>query len=189
MSDMSERVKRWRRRSKEWIVSSFGGKCGLCGYDRCIAAMDFHHLDPLVKDFSMAALRVSPRRWAVVVEELRKCVMLCSRCHREVHAGIHPDLSACPRFDETFANRPVFGYVEKTAVKCAQCGSSCKSKFCSPKCFNLSTRKVDWDKVDFDLLLREEKSVLGAARKLGVTDNALRKAAALRGVAVKRIRS
>ena len=28
--------------------------------------------------------------WARIVRELDKCVLLCCRCHREVHDGMHP---------------------------------------------------------------------------------------------------
>ncbi len=48
--------------------------------------MDFHHPDALEKDFSISSKITS---FAAIEAELRKCVLLCSRCHREVHDGLH----------------------------------------------------------------------------------------------------
>lgn len=64
-----------------------GGKCEVCGYKECAAAMDFHHVDPLHKDFTISQRMTS---FDAIKQELDKCVLLCSRCHREVHEGMHP---------------------------------------------------------------------------------------------------
>jgi len=50
-------------------------------------AMDFHHPDPLLKDFSISQRMTS---WEAIRKELDKCVLLCATCHREVHDGWHP---------------------------------------------------------------------------------------------------
>jgi len=62
-----------------------GGQCQICGYSQCIQALEFHHKDPNEKDFAISS---KTRAWKFVEAELAKCVMLCCRCHREVHAGI-----------------------------------------------------------------------------------------------------
>lgn len=98
MSKSSEKVKAWRRRTKEKLVVGFGGKCGICQYDRCYAALDFHHLDPAEKDFGFAA-RGNSRSWAKIVEEAKKCVMMCSNCHSEYHAGLIEIPKDIPRFN------------------------------------------------------------------------------------------
>jgi hypothetical protein len=51
--------------------------CVRCGYNKCAAALDFHHRDPKTK---------SSRIWKVTSEEISKCDILCSNCHHEVHA-------------------------------------------------------------------------------------------------------
>lgn len=38
-------VKKWRYRAKYRVVQAFGGCCGICGYNKCIFALEFHHLD------------------------------------------------------------------------------------------------------------------------------------------------
>lgn len=92
---MSTADERWQRNFeaatkrlelKEQAVAYLGGRCVICGYDKCPAAFDFHHLDPDEKDFEVS----SKTTWEAVAPELRKCVLLCSNCHREVHAGWHP---------------------------------------------------------------------------------------------------
>jgi len=70
------------------MVEAMGGKCQICGYDRCPEALDFHHLNPDEKDFGFGKIIASPKAVSKIIIELKKCVMLCSNCHREVHAGI-----------------------------------------------------------------------------------------------------
>ncbi len=66
-------------------IEYLGGCCQNCGYNRCPAAMDFHHLDPNQKDFSIG--QASKTSFEKIKSELDKCALLCSRCHREVEAG------------------------------------------------------------------------------------------------------
>lgn len=82
----SERVADRRRKVKEIVVREAGGKCELCGYDRWIGALHFHHLDPSQKRFHIA-LRGAARSIARVREEAQKCVLLCANCHAEVEGG------------------------------------------------------------------------------------------------------
>jgi transposase-like protein len=81
----SESVVRRRQRVKRTLVEEAGGRCRICGYDRCHAALEFHHIDPETKEFALA------RCGAHSVEKLRievqKCMLLCSNCHAEVEAG------------------------------------------------------------------------------------------------------
>ena len=62
-----------------------GGKCQSCGYNKCLEALEFHHIDPKQKDFSISQYGHS-RSWERVRKELDKCVILCANCHREIHA-------------------------------------------------------------------------------------------------------
>ena len=84
---VSETVSEARRRRKALLVEEAGGKCGLCGYDRCNAALEFHHVDPTLKAFSVSLGGVT-RSLASVREEARKCMLLCSTCHKEVEMGL-----------------------------------------------------------------------------------------------------
>ena len=64
-----------------------GGKCTLCGYNKYLGALDFHHLDPSKKDFGISVDGFT-RSWEKIKRELDKCILICANCHREVHAGI-----------------------------------------------------------------------------------------------------
>lgn len=70
-----------------------GGRCFVCGYDACPQAFDFHHPDPLQKDFTISRRMTS---FEAIRPELDKCILLCANCHREVHAGMHPALIEDP---------------------------------------------------------------------------------------------
>ncbi|HEY2637146.1 MAG TPA: hypothetical protein VGI54_07150, partial [Solirubrobacteraceae bacterium] len=80
-------VAAWRRRLKVRLVAEAGGACVLCGYARCMAALQFHHLDPATKRFSLSH-RGLARSYAEAREEAGKCVLLCANCHAEVEAGV-----------------------------------------------------------------------------------------------------
>lgn len=76
-----------RRRVKEILVAEAGGKCALCGYDRHVAALHFHHRDPATKRFSLAE-RGFTRSLEAARAEAAKCILLCGNCHAAVEAGV-----------------------------------------------------------------------------------------------------
>ena len=82
-----QRVIDWRRRARVKLVAEAGGACMLCGYDRYIGALHFHHIDPSQKEFAVSG-RGFTRSIQKMREEAAKCVLLCSNCHAEVEAEI-----------------------------------------------------------------------------------------------------
>ncbi len=82
----SEQVIRHRRRLKELLVAEAGGACALCGYDRHLGALRFHHLDPRSKRLHVSQNGIT-LSLDTIREEVRKCVLLCSNCHAEVEGG------------------------------------------------------------------------------------------------------
>lgn len=87
MSSRSIYVSRCRRKSKEKALAYLGGRCWLCGYFRCPAALEFHHVDPTQKAFEIGS-QGAYAAWDKLKSELDKCALLCSNCHKEVHAKI-----------------------------------------------------------------------------------------------------
>jgi DNA-binding CsgD family transcriptional regulator len=83
----TERVAQWRRNAKDDLVREAGGRCVLCGYDRCLGALHFHHLDPRTKSFGLA-MRGHTKAFHRLLEEAQKCVLLCANCHAEVERGV-----------------------------------------------------------------------------------------------------
>jgi len=107
MSKNSEKVKRWRRRTKSRIIESMGGQCCLCGYNKCQSALALHHLDPSQKEIGLGAIRANPKNWSKIVDELRKCILVCHVCHCEIHEGLVKVPGDVARFNEVFSNYAV----------------------------------------------------------------------------------
>lgn len=76
-----------KRNLKKLCVEYKGSKCEICGYNRCIDALHFHHLDPSVKEFGIATLR-SYTFSENVKKELDKCQLVCANCHNEIHFNL-----------------------------------------------------------------------------------------------------
>ena len=94
-----ENVKNFRARLKERAVYVMGEKCQCCGYNKCIQALEFHHINPEEKEFSFG--NNTNRSWKDTREELKKCILLCANCHRGVHAGyLKLPVNAQDTFDE-----------------------------------------------------------------------------------------
>ena len=77
-------VTRKRKKLKEELVIYKGGKCEICGYSKCIAALDFHHKDPTKKDFGLGKNGLT-RGLEKCKLEVDKCMLVCANCHREIH--------------------------------------------------------------------------------------------------------
>ena len=78
-------VRKRRRKVRLMAVQYKGGHCSRCGYDKCVEALEFHHLDASQKDFGISSKGYT-RSWQKVREEIEKCVLVCANCHRELHA-------------------------------------------------------------------------------------------------------
>ena len=72
-----------KKQYKADAVKKMGGECSKCGYNKCLDALEFHHIDPSKKDPNFNATRY--RTWESRKEELSNCILLCANCHREVH--------------------------------------------------------------------------------------------------------
>lgn len=72
------------RRTEAYKI--LGNKCSVCDYNKCMNALDIHHRDGNDKKLTFA--NSWGLNWQLLEEELKKCVLLCCRCHREVHDGL-----------------------------------------------------------------------------------------------------
>ena len=75
-------------RRKRELVAERGGRCEICGYDRNLAALVWHHIDPASKSFELDLRAMSNRGVTALRAEFQKCQLLCANCHAEIH---HPD--------------------------------------------------------------------------------------------------
>jgi hypothetical protein len=80
-------VSEQRRRTKRILVEEAGGACLICGYRKCLAALEFHHKDRKTKLFALSRQGVT-RSLEEARAEARKCILLCSNCHAEVENGV-----------------------------------------------------------------------------------------------------
>jgi len=76
-----------RIKKKEKLVKIFGGKCMICGYKRYIGALDFHHINPSTKLFSLSVKGLC-YSWDSILKEAKKCILLCKNCHTEIENNI-----------------------------------------------------------------------------------------------------
>jgi hypothetical protein len=72
----------WKKQKKLELIEYKGGCCEICGYNKCSAALEFHHKDPTQKDFAISSHSYSFEKMKIEVD---KCMLVCSNCHREIH--------------------------------------------------------------------------------------------------------
>lgn len=75
------RIRRYRNKKRG--IEYLGGKCIKCGFNGCMSAFDFHHVDWEDKDFAIS--QCGNKSWFILKKELDKCILLCANCHRKEH--------------------------------------------------------------------------------------------------------
>lgn len=185
MSIKSEHVKQWRRNMKQKVVIAMGNKCQICNYNKCNDALELHHLDPNEKEFGLGAIMAHPVKWEKIVEELKKCIMLCSNCHKEVHKGISIIPNEYQKFDESLlqtkeAKETIQIKAPKEITFCPICNKekSHINKYCSYSCAAKSQKhtKFNWDNIDLiDMIENQKLPKTKIAEQLGCSDVAVSK--------------
>ena len=172
-----ENVKSFRNRLKERATYVLGGECQICGYDKCIQALDFHHVNPEEKtaDFNTNA----NRSWQTTREEIKKCVLLCANCHREVHAGLIPLETLSSSFNEEKAKEidQLVEDVKRHKINyCPSCGTEIGGKAkCCVACAHLEARITARPSREEMKELIRTIPFTQIGKRFGVTDNAIRK--------------
>jgi len=75
-------IKKHRREKKKKLIEILGGKCEKCGYKKSLKALEFHHPDDN-KEFTIS--KNLCLKFEILIEEVKRCVLLCANCHREEH--------------------------------------------------------------------------------------------------------
>lgn len=169
-------IKYWKRR-KELMILGFGGKCQVCGYNRCISALEFHHINPKEKEMNIGSQILS---WDKTKEELKKCICVCSNCHREIHSGVTKIDKNKKYFDEKLVEgyNPSHPKDSKYYDLCPICGKKKlkNKKACCRSCYGKLKEKTNWKEIDVVKLIDDEKkSYSYISRIVGVTPNAVKK--------------
>ncbi len=79
-------VKNFRKNKKLKVLALAGGKCCICGYNKCARSLSFHHMNPSQKKFGLSTIGLG-KGITVVLEEIKKCILVCANCHGEIHEG------------------------------------------------------------------------------------------------------
>jgi hypothetical protein len=188
MSNNSQHVLDWRKRIRTAIVQAMGGCCQICGYNACERAFDLHHIDPSLKDQSISSMISSPRKWMSIALELVKCVLLCVRCHREVHAGFAKLPDAYKIYGGELEKWYEFkrqSLLKNQMDVCPVCSQPkhISLKTCSVACRITLRKKIDWPSPDALSKLVWERPTVQIARELGVSDKAVEKHCKKLGIA------
>lgn len=163
----SASVVRCQRRKKQEAVEYLGGKCSICGYNKCLQSLDFHHVNPADKEFNPSYI-IMRWSWEKVKKELDKCLLVCKNCHGEIHFGM---------YGAEELKRKVLIVVE---LKCKQCGEIFRTKnkdqlYCGDRCSKIKQRHVDRPTKEQLTCDIDGLSWVAIGRKYGVSDNAVRK--------------
>lgn len=175
-----------RYRNKIAAIQLMGGKCNRCGWSGNMAGFEFHHKND---DKEFAISKISNRSWPRVKEELEKCELLCSTCHRIEHCKFKNRIDflkdyisndkdiddlICEYLGQPKRTKPI-----KKSQKCKS--SKCSNvvyeprKYCSYKCSRQDHRKVDRPSKEILKIDLDNLSYRAIGRKYGVSDNTIRK--------------
>jgi hypothetical protein len=152
-----------------------GGKCVCCGYNKCTRSLALHHLDPFQKERTLGSIRANAINWGKIVEEVKKCILVCHNCHNEIHEGITEIPKNLPTFNELYSD---YKELEKHGKldECPVCGKL-KPTFkitCSRECSGKRQYKIDWDSVNLEEEIKT-KSIVKISNELGCSGGAVHK--------------
>lgn len=177
-----------RARRKQICLDVMGGKCQICGYNANAKALEFHHIHPKEKTFTISECTL--KGLDILFKELRKCTLLCANCHRIIHDG-ELDESLKSSFDENKAQEyfqqeeylKLFNAIQKEPKYCPICNKlihSYRNKYCSLECSHKGYSRQQGngkerpDREQLKQLIRNQ-SFTFIGKIYGVNDNAIRK--------------
>ena len=176
MKTKSEIITQFRQKRKRDLITLYGGKCSLCGYNKSIKALEFHHIKPQDKKYALGTGNC--HKLQDDLTEAKKCLLVCANCHREIHDGFYNDVNL---FDYQKIDNQV--EIEKLSISknlfCKDCGVQItiysKSGYCN-SCAQKHRAKVQNkpSREELKSLIRT-LPFLKIATIYNVSDNAIRK--------------
>ncbi len=160
---------------KLYLVELRGGACEICGYNKNLSALDFHHKNKAEKENILDSRHLANTKIEVILMEFEKCIVLCANCHREEHNPNSDMLKIKDRAVE-FKNSLVIIRKNIGYPNCVDCNKkiSYNYKRCRP-CSALQRRKEGRPEKD---VLRGEFSLNGTvwcSKKYNVVPQTIRK--------------
>ena len=179
----SEKVNDFRRNRKKLLVKISGNKCNICGYNKAISALQFHHIYPKEKQYGLAQ-KGTCHNLEKDLSELKKCILVCANCHREIHQNFYSSIELQKKkiyLEEQARIAIENNHKKKIREKkyCINCGKQLSygtvGQYCS-KCIGLTKRKVLQRPTRERLkALIRTKSFTQIGNDFNVSDNAIRK--------------
>ncbi len=174
----STNVVNFIKRRKADLRSVFHSKCCLCGFDEVQEALEFHHVNPKEKSFSICTTGNQTRSLASQLEELKKCILVCANCHRGIHNNVYtvPD-----NWEDFFDDKVAQELNDKLELVkthqinyCQRCGVEISSKatYCV-KCNHLFQQKCERPNREELKQLIRSTPFTHIAEKYGVSDKAI----------------
>ena len=81
----NQKINNFRKNRKSNLIQIKGGNCCICGFNAFQEALEFHHMNPEEKEYQLSSGNCHSLEKDLV--EVRKCALVCSNCHKGVHAG------------------------------------------------------------------------------------------------------
>ena len=177
----SQATSDFRRNRKLNLIKVCGNQCNLCGYNKVIGALEFHHINPEEKSYGLASMGTC-HQLETDLQEIQKCILVCANCHREIHENLYTkeELINKKIYLEDIAQQLINDRNSKLEIKhyyCFSCGKEISkgAKYCSD-CANKNKRIVK------ERPTREELKQLirtipftKIGQQFEVSDNAIRK--------------
>lgn len=191
----SENVDKRRRKLKHELVKYKGGKCEICGYDKCEAALEFHHLNPDKKEFQLSSGNTCSLE--KMKKEADKCILVCANCHREIHDKIYQDKrddrNKEYEINESLINsnyqklnckqvqlnvEEIQKYIDKGLTQ-KEISKICNVSISTLKRF-LKENKISTKRISFNInemidLMKKYQNYTQVGKELGISDNAVKK--------------
>lgn len=172
-----EYVKNSRHNLKRRLLYSMGNQCAICGYNKCSSALEFHHLNPTDKDFTLGTN--ANIAFEKALKEVQKCILVCANCHREIHEGLIDSNNLISSYDENKAQE-MLQEIEDIKTKklhyCKKCGKiiSSKAQYCRD-CFCQQQRVVERPSREELKDMIRTLPFTHIANNYNITDNSVRK--------------
>ena len=172
----------FRRRRKLNLIKVCGERCNICGYNKSVTALEFHHIYPEEKEYGIGATGTC-HDIEKDLNEVQKCILVCSNCHREIHDGFYSieELLLKKQFNNEIAEQLIIERNSKFQTKpefCSQCGKKISRYSSSGLCVTCAqekTRIVTRPNREELKQLIQDYSFTELGRKFNVADNTVRK--------------
>lgn len=177
-----ESVDKRRKQLRHEIVLYKGGKCEICGYNKCEAALEFHHLNPDEKEFQLSGNTYSLEK---MKKEVDKCILVCANCHREIHDKINNDKyqfkinqyldDSDKQLDIEQIKKDINNKLTQKEIALKHKLSISTLRYYLKKHNIVMKEKRVYDIQDMIDLMKKYKNYTKVGEKLGISDNAVKK--------------